>query len=307
MSEIESGEVPATSRRARAESFHPELVDLPASGDAPRKTEREREGLPPGYRMRADAHYVDQLTSRRVERADRAHGRDADGDLEPQADGLDARRRRLEHALAQVASDLASIGAAASALTSDASAMSRRVNLDLIRAQSAKSAWVLKASGLIDHGQRPSIRPRSLGALLGQVRNTLAAELRLSRVTLEITTADWNAAVAVDEQVFLTGVTGAILATLGFADEGDGATIHLTATARTATVEVTQDIVMIPPAMAGRFFEAGWLDRPGGWLADLGAAAARAATEHHGGAATFLTSDEQGSTTRLTFARAAGD
>lgn len=60
MSELDPAEVAARSPRMIPERFRKEF-ETPA---AERAATGEREGLPPNYRMRADAHYVDQLTSR---------------------------------------------------------------------------------------------------------------------------------------------------------------------------------------------------------------------------------------------------
>jgi hypothetical protein len=50
-----------------------------------------------------------------------------------------------------------------------------------------------------------------------------------------------------------------------------------------------------------RFFDLSWSDRPGGAAAAIGAAAARAVAERHGGDATFVAGAAPGSTVRLTF------
>jgi hypothetical protein len=66
---------------------------------------------------------------------------------------------------------------------------------------------------------------------------------------------------------------------------------------------VTQDEVLVTPSEGGRFFDASWTDRPGGWIAGLGASVARAAAQQHGGDAVFLADEQHGSTVRLQFSR----
>jgi hypothetical protein len=61
VSEINPAEVAARGPRVMPERFRKEITE---SSSAVSERSAEREGLPPGYRMRADAHYVDQLTSR---------------------------------------------------------------------------------------------------------------------------------------------------------------------------------------------------------------------------------------------------
>lgn len=53
-------------RLAKHEPHEPDPEELVEDEHEPdEEAPREREGLPPGYRMRADSHYVDQLVSRR--------------------------------------------------------------------------------------------------------------------------------------------------------------------------------------------------------------------------------------------------
>src|SRR5262245_15447435 len=66
VSEIDPADSAAGGNAEIPEEFDEELEG--AGGTAARLKKPVREGLPAGYRMRADAHYVDQLSSRRVER-----------------------------------------------------------------------------------------------------------------------------------------------------------------------------------------------------------------------------------------------
>ena len=62
MSEFERvrSAVPPFTPPARPEAYLPDDHVASAGFDEP----YQREGLPPGFRMRHDAHYVDQLTTR---------------------------------------------------------------------------------------------------------------------------------------------------------------------------------------------------------------------------------------------------
>ena len=142
--------------------------------------------------------------------------------------------------------------------------------------------------------------------MLGAVRDGFAPECRISTVALHIHAPDWNASVAVDEQAVVEGVTGAVFATLGLLGSPDGATINITAAANAGelrSIDVTQDEVCVPAALASRFFDPTLTDRPGGWTAALAAATARAVVQHHGGEAALVLSGKRGSTIRLTFVR----
>jgi hypothetical protein len=291
-------------RRALPETFTPDLVDTPAT---PRKAERE--GLPPSYRMRADAHYVDQLSSRRAHADTPRAPRDADAlDLDPAGDPRrDGRDRKSDRAFAALAEDLATIESAASLLGEDTSPLGRRVSLDLIKAHAWRASWLLKAQALVDGPVRGHFRARSLAPLLLKVRDGLAAECRLSGTTLDLQAVDWQASCQIDEAGLTTGVTGAVMATLGLMGPADGAAIKLTlVTAGDApAIEISQDAVAVRASVAQRFLDPAWVDRPGGWTAALGAGAARTAAHQHGGSATFVLGDVRGSVLRLTLARGA--
>lgn len=263
-----------------------ELVPPPGTRAVP-----EREGLPRSYRMRADAHYVEHLTTRRAERTGESS----------RAPGTNA---RVEQLFIELSDSLATIETAAAGLGSDGSRMGRRVNIDLLRSHTSRAAWALKAHALVAGADRARSRPRPLGFLLGRIRSAWAAECRLAGITLDVHASDWNAVVSVDEDLVVTGVTGAFVATMGLFDEAGGATLTLSATAasgRLTSVDLLQSEILVTPSEGGRFFDPSWDDRPGGWLAGLGAAAARAAAQRHGGDAIFLTDDDHGSTVRLQF------
>lgn len=299
MSNLNPADVPAAGRQVILEEFTQESPELAPPTSTDRKTDRE--GLPPGYRMRADAHYVDQLSSRRTDRP-----ADAAPAAAPARDRLESRERRSERLLAQLTEDLATIASAATMLTTDASPLGRRLSADLIKAQTARAAWLVRANAILDGAHRPHVRPRPLGAILDQIRDRFAIECRLSGIALQIHTTDWNTTVLVDEDALVAGISGAIVATIGLIGQVEGAAIKVTAGAgggELRTIEVTQDDVAIPASVGSRFLDVSWTDRPGGWPAGLGAWTARAVAQQHGGDAVFLSADRRGCTVRLSFSR----
>jgi hypothetical protein len=309
VSEIDPADVMAGGNPEIPEEFTDDL-DIGSTGASLRKPTRE--GLPSGYKMRADAHYVEQLSSRRAEKALADAPRPAARATEttpPDSptelrERRDARERRSERALAQLSEDLASIESAVAVVAGEGSPMARRANLDVIVAQAWRASWMLRAMSILDNTHRSHARPRQLGFVLGEVCDRLAAESRLTRFTLHVHASDWNAAVVVDDQALVAALTGAIFGTLGVIGRTDGVAVRLSATAsggELRTVEVSQDEVMVAPTVASRFFDPLWADRPGGWVAGLGASAARAVAQQQGGTAVFLAGDRRGTTLRLTF------
>ena len=259
----------------------------------------EREGLPPGYRMRADAHYVDQLTSRRMEKpvtdAPRAAEKPAEASV------------RIDELLAHLSEGLTTIESVATLLSNDTSPIARRVNLDLIKTQAWRASWSLRAHAILQGIHRPLVRPRPLGFLLGQIRTGFAAECRLSGVGLQVHTSDWNAVVAVDESSLIAGLAAAVFSTLGLVEQAEGVTINVNAVASAGelrTVDITQDDVMVPTGTGAGFFDSPGADRSAMWPARLAASTAKAVARQHGGDASFLVTDRGGSTIRLHFSRA---
>lgn len=283
-----------------------ELEAQEFTADEPLKSERE--GLPPGYRMRADPHYVELLSSgARAERARESRGavRDSDAPAVPHASRPPRDRRLID----QLLEDIAAIESAASMLTSDASPLARRVSLDLIKAQSTRAAWLLRAQSLLA-GPAPEPIPRAIpvAAILAQLRNRLASECRIVGVQLHATTES-SAVVAIDDNILSLGVTGAVLSLLPVALGADGAVIRIDAVVEDdgdeddlQAIEISQDLAPISAQARQRFFDAEWVERPGGWLAATGAAVALAAAERLGGRAVLEAGARRGCRIRLNFA-----
>ena len=286
-----------------SDDFSRDIADTDTA--APKRPERE--GLPSNYKMRADAHYVDQLLTARApaEGAAKSARRAVPAPVEePRRDARDLRTERL---LAQLGEDIATVESSVATISSGASPTARRVMLDVLRAHTWRAGWLVRAQALADGPSRGSVRARPIGGVLSRLREGFAAECRLNSVSLHVHVPDWNASAAVDEPELLVGLTGAIVATIGLLGDSDGATVKVTASVsggELRTVEVSQDEVGIPAAVAGRFFDPVWADRPGGWVAGFGAWTARTVAERHGGEATLVAGDRRGSTIRLTFERA---
>jgi hypothetical protein len=300
VSDLESSEVVVPGKRVPSEQFGPEISDTPAS-TAPRT---EREGLPSSYRMRADAHYVDQLSGRRAERADRdrEHARPV---AAPEADDAEARERRSERVLAQLQEELATL-ASGTAMLSNTSALARRLGVDLVRVETWRANWLIRAHALVEGRERSALRPKPIGPLADQIRQGLLPECRLAGVSLQVSVNDWNATVNVDEGVLTAGVTGAVLATLGLIGQQEGGELRIAfdvSAGELRSIDITQDQAVPGPSAAVRFFDLAWAERPGGWLAGLGAVTARLAAQQHGGTAIFQVADRRGSLIRIAGAK----
>lgn len=308
VSDIEPSEVVVPGKRIPSEPFGPELTETPVPTPVPARSERE--GLPSSYRMRADPHYVDQLTARRADWAERERGEAARA-LQPAAEVTDpgaaaeGLERRGDRILVQLTEELATL-ASASAMLTNASPLARRLGADLVLAETWRATWLVKAHALADGRERAHLRSRALGPILEQVRQGLTPECRLAGVSLHVAANDWNAAVNVDESILLAGITGAVIATLGVIGLEEGATVRVSVDAtggELRSVEVAQDDVPAMATSSVRFFDVNWSGRPGGWMAGLGAVTARAAAQLLGGSAALLVADRRGTSIRLSLAK----
>jgi light-regulated signal transduction histidine kinase (bacteriophytochrome) len=270
----------------------PELSELLSPHFDARKP-AEREGLPPSYRMRADAHYVDQLTARVPETSRTSAST-------PQ------QRARDAETTAQTIAAITTIQAAANLASEDGSPLVRRVALDLIRAAAWRAAWQVRAAAVVDQTHRWQFRSRHVGAVLSRVRDGFAADGRLRGVDITMQIADRNAMLDLDEEALVAAVAGAVVATAGVMEGIESPRVGVTA--RPADdgdliIEVSQDAVAVDPADAERFFDASRPERLGGRLAAIGAAAVRVVAQRHAGEAAFVSDAGRGSTLRLTLRR----
>jgi hypothetical protein len=283
---------PAT--RSFADSPADEIDDI----DSEPKTARE--GLPASYRMRADAHYVDQLTSRSPEEKGRKSMAATPAAAPERRTGL------IDDVLALLADQSDAIESAAARAGGERSPLARRAAWDLVRAEAWRASWMLRATALVEARHAYRARQKPLGPVVSAVREKLVPELRLAGAQLHIVTNDWNATAEVDEAAFVTGVTGAVFATLGLIDDPVGVSLRVTiksASGELLSIEVAQDDVTVPDAVLEGFWDVTATGLAGrGLLPALGAAAARAYATLSGGQAT-IAAGRRGSVLRLEFER----
>lgn len=303
VSDIEPSDV-NLGRRSTPDKFATEHPDVASAANG----RSEREGLPASYRMRADAHYVEQLSSRRerVERLDMARHANGAAEMSEREPMPERRDRRSDRVMAQLEEEIAAIASAAAMLGTDAAPIARRLSVDLVRSQAWRAAWLLRASALLDGRYRGHVRSRSVGTLLEQIRQGLTPECRLAGATLHLQANDWNTPVSVDETALVAAVTAAVFATLSLVAPFDALAIRVSfdaAGGEVRQVEIGQDEAAAVPGASLRFFDGTWADRPGGWSAGIAALTVRSAAQQLGGSAVFLPGDRRGTIVRLNLAR----
>lgn len=239
-----------------------------------------REGLPPGYRMRADRHYVDELTSENLRRQPPAVA--PPPPVVPERPAVAARSADLFKSLSE---EFTAVESARRLLVDDGGAVARRAALDLIEVHTARAAWLVKASHFIETEAPQPDRRRPLGTLIDELVERFAPEGRLRGVALRARVDDRAYTARFDAQTLSVGLTGALVALLPFVNVDDEPALNVSASrsATSLTVDIVHRSTRLDATSGERFFDGAWTMRPGGWPAALGVRALRRAVEHHGG------------------------
>ncbi|MBI3048504.1 MAG: hypothetical protein HYY76_09370 [Acidobacteria bacterium] len=202
-----------------------------------------REGLPPDFRMRADAHYVDLLEAPR-------HGHDA------ASAGVD---RVWPEAVvtaataaggSELARSLSAIRACADLLLDPVSEFTRAVAADLVRAELCRAGCLLQSLRMLRAELMPRRTPVAVQPLVGRVLDAVEPERRLRSVAINRRLTLSHGRIHADEELLVCALSGVILATLALVE---GTNAEVTVLARLDpggdfTFSVTQDHVALPAA-----------------------------------------------------------
>lgn len=177
-------------------------------GDQPRGV---REGLPPAFRMRADAHYVDLLDSP-PQTSETRPSAGATRSIAPAAadPGADA-SRELERSLSALA-------VCAHLLGDSAPALARMAAANLIRAEVCRALCLLQASRVLRDEAVIRRVPVSLRALIDRVLQSVEPERRLRGVAVDSQVDVSACRVAADEELLASALSGVLLVSFGLLD-----------------------------------------------------------------------------------------
>jgi hypothetical protein len=167
-----------------------------------------------------------------------------------------------------------------------------RATVDLVAAHAWRAARLIDALETVDGALARGRRLRALAAVVDRVVDGFANEARLTGVDVRARVEGAAAGVPVDELDLSTVVSSGVLAMLPLVDEADvdRATILVGASSGSAgsvRVVVSQSGAPTPAALATRFFDETYGERPGGWCAVVCARAVQAVAERAKGTATF--------------------
>jgi hypothetical protein len=243
-----------------------------------------REGLPAGYRMRADRHYVDELTSEDLRRKPSVVPPPQSVGSKPSVGS-----ERSADLFKSLSEELAAVESARRLLADKGPAIARRAAFDLIEVHTARAAWLIQATRFVESEAPQPDRRQPLGTLIDDLVERFAPEGRLRGVTLRARVDDRAYSTRFDAHALSIGLAGAVVALLPFVDADEEPALHVDATRSTGslTVHIVHRSTRLDTTSAERFFDQTWTMRPGGWPAALGMLTLKRAVEHHGGNVDF--------------------
>lgn len=243
-----------------------------------------REGLPAGYRMRADPHYVEALARPRIEPAMTSPVAPPD----PPAAGAPD-ERALGAASEALARALTSLHATLAHIPVHGRPLRDRLLLEVARAEAIRASWVAEALAVLQSEPMPALDQVNLSAVVARVADALGTEHRLAGAAPAIARTDLPARVFGDERLLTVAVGGMLLATCACVEgraASSGVSLRVAAIGdgMTRGVEVVQSAIRMPASSLARMFDAGWTAHPAGPSGAMLLAAARRIAQLQGGA-----------------------
>ena len=274
-------------------SFNPQFTLLPGLHVSELESQTPvREGLPPTYRMRADAHYVDLIESR-VTHASRP----SSASVHPQ----ESTERPPEfadptlHAGRDLAQSLATLTSCAALLSDAPSDLSRAVVGDLMKAEAWRASSLVLATRAVRKELSITRSAISVSGVLDKLTLGFQSERRVRAVALDARSAmPYGSVVVGDEQMVSGALSWALLSSVALVTGVADACLTVSAAGdagNRVTFAVSQPTVTPPPIWQARAFDATWTDRPGGVPALLWMLALQETAQAHGGTVRVERSD----------------
>jgi hypothetical protein len=256
------------------ESFLDQYIDTPSQPSSIDRQRPVRQGLPSGYRMRHDAHYVDELESRRRL-----------PDVAPPALAFPT-SIPVTFALRDMSQELEGVASCFNLVASAARPLRERMGLSLARVGVERNMRAFQALRVLLEDPPPEPKPVSLNAIVEHTVAGFEAELRLtgSRVALDL--PDMTIRLNADARMLSVALQACVgtLVSLVEASHAEGA-IHVSARIAEgiAGCEMRQDVYRLSADQFSRLTDLEWSERPGGIPAGIGLAAAARIAQAHGG------------------------
>ena len=233
-----------------------------------------REGLPPGFRMRHDRHYVETLYTRQDE-----------------AREVDHRDEALLSVVRELAAALHAVGASAAGISPRGRSLRERASIALVCAEAQRAAWLADAAATVAEDPSCTLDAVDLGAILRRAVAAFEPAQRITGLAPSLYIAATSSAARGDGRL-LEAAIGGILVAMAAVIEDCGTDPRLAIRLAPApddpsllTITVTQGCVVLPARALARFFDDRCADHPAGRVGALHLAAAQRIARLHGGRA----------------------
>ena len=228
-------------------------------------------------------------------------GRDLRARSAPSSEALQP-RGPLPDSSGELAAALSALTACVDLLESAATALPRRVLLDVLRAEVGRASALTRATRVLEDRvllRRVRVSPRRV---VDRVGDECHATRRLRAIDLEVKPSPREGiAVVGDEELLVLALSSLVNTWFGLLEGTDAAQVTISFAVEppsSVVFAVSQAQVVMPDRWMRHFFDDEWTDRPKGMSATLLAAARRIASLHQGHAAARTT--EQGVTLSMT-------
>jgi hypothetical protein len=192
-----------------------------------------------------------------------------------------ARWSRSHDLLSLISDQAGAIDAAERLLAGGPRGLAWRPARDLIRAHARRAAWLIQAITIVEDQSERHRGREPLGAMIARLSELFEAESRLTGIDLRVRIDDQAYAVRIGSDTLVAGLLGAVVSLAPWEGATNAEPVVLTANASNGglIVEIWRANARIDPALVDRFFDATFTNRPGGWVAAIGAGAFKAAVE----------------------------
>jgi hypothetical protein len=258
------------------ESFLEQYLENPSSPSSSLDKARPgRQGLPSGYRMRHDAHYVDELESRRAAVPAGAVPTLAFPTSIP-----------VTFALRDMSQELEGVASCFNLVAAKARPLRERMGLSLARVGVERNMRAFQALRVLLEDPPPERRIASLTAIVEQTIASFDEELRLTNSRIFLDPMDEVIRVTADARMLSLALQACVgmLVSMVEASNAEG-TIHVAARVAEGIVscEMRQDAYRLSADQFSRLADLEWSERPGGIPAGIALAAAARIAQAHGG------------------------
>jgi hypothetical protein len=274
------------------DEFLDQYIESPApaspSIDKPRPI---RQGLPTGYRMRHDAHYVDELESKR---------RPSD----PQGPALAFPTSiPVTFALRDMSQELEGVASCFNLVVTKSRSLRERMGLSLARVGVERNMRAFQALRVLLEDPAPEPRPITLNTIVEHTVQGFDEELRLTGSRVSVDQSDAAIRLNADARMLAVALQACVgtLVSLVEASHLEGSIHIVTRVAEgLASVEMRQDAYRLSADQFARLADLEWSERPGGIPAGIALAAAARIAQAHGGTLDARRTEAGGCTLILT-------